>query len=139
LKRRVVKEAREEQQKQKSFLGSVVSIYTIISGLFYLIFPGNFIFELRPYGTFNNERIVAIAMVGIGFIKLVGILKESERIKRMGIICLSILWGGLFVVSVTYSFGIGYPSPIWIDRLFILVLCVKMAFRYNGGGFPWKK
>ena len=125
----------EEQKKQKKqtnrvrYLGTSVAITSILYGIFIVCYDGYFINLLQPYISTLPENLIGAALLLAGFAKAIGIATGNAFLKRHSIYALSFLWGGLTAVGVLYSFGIGYPSAVYIFTAKILADCLRISFK----------
>ena len=128
---------REEQNRSLKldfFWGKLVSIASITEGMF-ILFSKEYISDrLDEYLLGADENIFGWLLVIFGVLKIMGILIHNSRLRASGIVGLSAVWGMLFMVSVLWSFGIGYPSNSFIFNGLMITLCLRVAFKgiFNG-------
>lgn len=79
------------------------------------------LFEVVP------EWSLACLLIVAGVIKIIGIIKRDKKLMRAGIITLSAVWTGTFVIYTYFSFGVGYPSPFYLLIGFVVVVCYRVA------------
>ena len=105
----------------------LVSVYSIVQGAFYLYFEGYIISRSEPYMQHLQESLIGWVMVLSGILLLIGYFKRWMLMKKIAIFLLAVLWGGLFLVALTFAFGSGYPDADWLDRLLILALTLRLS------------
>lgn len=116
----------EKAKKKRSFpiLGFVISLLSITYGEFVARVDGYFLAHTEPYLRGLPEDIIGWLLIVAGVIKLLAILAKNTKLKRFGIVSLSVIWSGLFAVSFLYSFGTGWPHPSWQFMLFVTAICI---------------
>lgn len=129
LKRGIKKEKRARSRRVR-FISYVVATVSILLGAFILLAPGwltgiaqPFLVVFIPY-----EAPVAFGLIIPSIGKIAGMHAGARALRRLSIHALSFVWGGMFILSVAYSFGIGYPDPWFIFTGAILALCWRVAF-----------
>lgn len=127
--------AEESHNKPIAFWGAVIAIYSILYGAFYLRHTGYLINQAEPYMSKLPEKGIGAALIIFGILKLVGVATRNKKIKRIGIWGLATIWGGLLAVAFLFSFGSGYPSSQWIDKLLVVIICSRISFR--GDFYPY--
>lgn len=105
----------------------LVSAYAIAQGVFYIYYDGYILNRSEPYMQFIPQTLLGWCMVLSGILLLVGYFKRWVLMKKSAIFLLAVLWGGLFLVAITFAFGSGYPDMDWLDRLLILALTLRLS------------
>lgn len=122
-------EATKQQAKSGYYLGVSVSVVSMLTGLFFVLNSGGLSVYFNPYVKEVPEDFIGLMLVFFGIMKLIGIVKGNNVIRRISIVALSFLWGGLFVVSTVYSFGIGFPSVSFIFAGKLAADCMRISTR----------
>lgn len=117
------------QAKQSYFWGMAIAIVSVMNGLHLLFYEDVIVDRLNAYFLGVDENIFGVVLVLFGTIKLIGILVDSVIMRRVGIVGLSIVWGMLWVVALMYSFGLGYPSTVYLSNGMMLVACLRVSYR----------
>lgn len=126
----VVKGLKKRKAEETSyFWGYFISIISIMDGIFILAtenFLGN---RLDAYLLGVGDNIFGWALVILGLAKILGILADSKKMRLVGVVGLSVVWGMLFAVSLLFSFGIGYPSNAFISNGAMLGATFRVAYK----------
>lgn len=119
----------KKQAKKHHYLGLSVAIVSIINGYFYINFAGLLSFFFRPYIEVVPEVQIGYVLMFVGIMKLYGIVTGNTMIRRIAIVLLSGIWGGLAFVSLIYSFGVGFPSLWFVYTGKIAADCMRISIR----------
>ena len=118
-----------EQEKPSYFWGMTIAIASVMNGFHLLFYPSVLSERLDAYFLGANEDIFGVALALFGIIKIIGVIIDSENMRGVGIVGLSIVWGMLWVVAMMFSFGIGYPSTTYLTNGMMLVACLRVSYR----------
>ena len=118
-----------EHEKPSYFWGMTIAISSVLNGFHLLFYPSVLSDRLDVYLLGANEDIFGVALVLFGVVKIIGIIIDSENMRGVGIVGLSIVWGMLWVVAMMFSFGIGYPSTTYLTNGLMLVACLRVSYR----------
>lgn len=111
----------KKQMEQGKYLGLSIAVLSVVYGIFIVYFDGNFMMMLHKYIQLDIENMVGICLIVVGALKAIAIIANHKWMKRITIIMLLFLWGGLFVTTWIYAIGDGYPSPM--PFFFAKVVC----------------
>lgn len=120
-------------QKKLAYWGLSIALLSIGFGLFTIFYDGYLIANAEPYFAKMPEDVIGSLLVIGGLIKAVGVVLQHSMSKRVGIIGLSAVWTGMLVLSTTYSFGTGHPSPSYMFMLFIVAGCYRVSLKGDFG------
>ena len=128
---KVVRELRKEKKQvlYSSFWAYTVSIFSMAHGLFLLLQIDFLTTPLQTYFFGINEDILGMVLIVAGLCKVAGILLSNNRLKQIGIVALSAVWGMLFYTSLFWSFGMGYPDDAFIDTAVMLVMSLRVSYK----------
>lgn len=135
LSRDEIKQVKREREKPVEVWGLIMAFYSILYGQFFIRHNGYLIAWAEPYMRFLPENWIGVMLILFGGIKIIGIVRKSKLQKRIGIWGLSAIWGGLMLVAFLFSFGTGYPSAQWIDKLLVVVICWRISLK--GDFYPY--
>lgn len=121
----------EARKRQPSFFGLALSIFNVLYGLFIIRVEGYLLSLTEPYFHYLPARLIGALLVMAGVMKLIGIATCYTPFRKVGIWWLSGLWGGLFVLALTFSFGSGYPHSSYLFNGLILAICLRVSLRGN--------
>lgn len=123
----------KRRKKRRVFWGCLIACVSILYGDFILRTDGYFISMVHPsIRTISGDLIrisVGSSLLIMGLIKLIGSVTMKTILRKIGIWALSGIWAGLFVQSLIFSFGIGYPSPDYIFNGCIMAACFYVSWR----------
>lgn len=127
----LMEEIDEERNKKApfAFWGMLVSVFSIIFGEFVFRVDGFLLNHSEPYMQKLPENFIGIFLIVAAVIKLIGVCTEWKCFKRWGIWSLGGIWTGLFVVTITFSFGSGYPNDSYILPALMMVACYRIAIK----------
>ena len=120
-----------KNKRPSDFWGYTTTFISLAYGHFIYTFDGYLIAHAQPYLRHLPEKWIGAFLLFSAILKLIGLITQIRFLKKWSIWLLSAIWGGLFFVSVTYSFGIGYPDPSYLFNLFILVACLRVSLKGN--------
>lgn len=120
-----------KNKRPSDFWGYAIALLSLGYGHFIYVFNGYLIAHAQPYLKHLPEKWIGVFLIVAALLKLLGLATQTKLLKKWSIWLLSALWGGLFFVSVTYSFGVGYPDPSYLFNLFILVACLRVSLKGN--------
>lgn len=120
---------RNKRRQPVAFWGLLISIASVIYGDFIVKIDGYLLANSEPYFSKLPENPIGVLLIIAGLIKLIGVLLDNGRLKKLGILFLSAMWTGLFIVALTFSFGSGYPHPSYIFIGFMMVACFRISLR----------
>lgn len=125
----------EELRKRQplAFWGLLFAIGTILYGEFIVRVDGYLLAHTEPYFAKVPEDLIGYLLIGASLIKVVGVILNSGPIKRIGIISMSAVWTGVFVLATTYSFGTGYPHPSYIFMGIMMIGCYRISRKGDFG------
>lgn len=106
-----------------------VSLISILYGSFILMYQGYFLGILHPSIIDIPAYALGIPLMLFGLLKLVGVFGNNRHIRRISIIGLAFLWGGLTTINMFYAFGEGYPNPLWLFMFRVVYDCVILAMK----------
>lgn len=131
---KVKEELIKEQEKERTsfFWGKVVAIVSLLQGGSILYYQEIFTERFDAYFLGINEDVFGFLLVFFAVVKLLGIIADSFKMRSIGIVGLSIIWGMLTVIAVMFSFGIGYPSTAYLSNGFVLVACLRISYKHKG-------
>ena len=124
---------RNRRRQPVAFWGLWISIVSIIYGEFIVRVDGYLLAHSEPYFARIPENPVGALLVIAGVIKLVGVVLDDGLIKKIGILSLSAMWTGIFIVALTFSFGSGYPHPSYIFMGFMMIGCFRISLKGDFG------
>lgn len=121
---------RERDNKKTSFFwGKAISWLSVFQGLFFLYQADYMTEALDLYFLGVRQQVFGLALLLFGVIKLLGLFLKIENCRIIGIVGLAGVWTMLFTVSFLWSFGVGYPSNMFLSYGFILVACLRVAYK----------
>lgn len=129
-----LKKEQDRSLKQDFFWGKLISVVSITEGMFILFNKGYISDRLDEYLLGTDENVFGWLLVIFGVLKIIGMFIRNSKLRAVGIVGLSAVWGMLFMVSVLWSFGIGYPSNSFIFNGLMIALCLRVSFKgiFNG-------
>lgn len=124
------KDLNQARKKMKPpFWGAAIAIVSILQGEFIMRVDGYLLEHSEPYLQNLPEELIGLILVIFGAVKLIGLISRNNRIKKYGILGLSSVWTGLFIISFTYSFGTGFPHPSWILYGLAVAVCYRVSLK----------
>lgn len=130
LDKQLVAEIENEiESKPFAFWGFSIALTSLAYAIFNLSHTGLLSSLLSPPYSSIPENLISWGLFIASLLKLYGILMDNATLKRLGIVILSGIWGMLFIFSVTFSFGVGYPTTRFITTGFIVVACLRVSFK----------
>lgn len=130
VNRKLKQDLQKASNKQPSgFWGTSIGFVSVLYGEFIFRVDGFLIENAEPYLSKLPENIIGILLMVFGVLKLVGLGLQYKQLKKIGIWLLSGMWSGLFFVSLTYSFGTGYPHPSYIFMGMIAIGCFRVSLK----------
>ncbi|MCC5894824.1 MAG: hypothetical protein JJU16_05120 [Alkalibacterium sp.] len=121
-----LKELRESERQYRPTSASIVFI-SLVYGWFILHYQAYFVGLLQPRLIGLPPELLGVPLIIFGLIQLFGMLFNCDIARRLSVIGLAFIWGGLFVVNFAYAFGDGYPNPIWLFMGKIIIDCIILA------------
>lgn len=119
----------KSEDKQYKPVSISVSLISILYGLFIFYYQGYF-FGVLPIAINDVPSYVfAVPLILLGLLKLIGIYTGNRHIRRLAVIGLAAIWGGLFTVNFVYAFGEGYPNPMWLFMGRVVIDCGILAVK----------
>lgn len=118
-----------ESEKQSRPLGFSVSILSIAYGAFILYYESYFISLLQPRLMDIQPEYLGVPLLLFGILKITGMLLNCGWLRRISIISLAFIWGGLFVVNLAYALGDGYPNPMFLFMGKNIFDCMSIALK----------
>lgn len=115
------------EHRQNRPMSYSVSLISIAYGFFIIYYDGYFLGLLNPSMIGIQPLWLGLPLIVFGFLKIIGIVVNSDRIRRLGLIGMAFVWGGLLVINAIYAFGIGYPNPIWLFMGRVIFDCIFLA------------
>lgn len=117
-----------DKQKDNDFVASAVSIVTLLYGL-NVIFSDGYLIERFSFWDMpaNFENVVGFIFVATALVKIIGLKKEDKRLKKIGIVFMTILWTAIFTLYVFEAFKLSFLGLIFTSLP--LVLCLRIARR----------
>ena len=119
----------QTHKPQFPFWGFSIAIVSIAYGLFVLLIPNYLNSIISPLISAVQEEWVAGFSILSGITKIVGVLKQNNSIKRVGIVMLSATWAVILAISILYCFGIGYPYARFLFVAYILLSCLRVSLK----------
>lgn len=113
------------------FWSLVVASMSILHGEFLSRATGYVITNSEPFSGAFPDKLVGYLLIGLGLVKLYGLIIGSKRLSKYSLWGLNAIWSGLFLVAFIYSFGIGHPSPSWY--FYGLVVAINLRVALKGG------
>lgn len=131
MSNKVVRELRKEQEQilYSHFWAYNVAIFSVAHGVFLLLQVDFLIVPLETYFFGVDEDILGAVLIIAGLCKIAGILLKNARLKQIGIVALSAVWGMLFYTSIFWSFGAGYPDSVFLDTAVMLAMCLRVSYK----------
>lgn len=131
MQNKVAKQLQREKHDfiRSTFWSNTVSIFSIIHGIFLIAQVDYLLVALDAYFFGVNEDIFGLLLIVAGVGKMVGVRLSIRPLKRISIVMLCTIWGMLAYTSLFWSFGIGYPSDSFIDAIFMVVACWRVAYK----------
>ena len=129
------KDLERYKNKKNAFWGIVISVMTFVYGFYYAMFDGYLISLLEPNTGFSFSFQVGVIMMVLGFLKLIGVLFNIHWLRVVSLWLIALVWGGLLSTALAFSFGTGYPNTVWLDRLLMVVICLRTSLK----GVSYKK
>ena len=124
---------RERHRQPLAFWGLWIAIVSLLYGEFIVRVDGYLLRHKEPYFADLPEDLIGGLLLVAGVLKLIGVLANQNTLKKVGIVTLSALWSGLFVLAFTYSFGTGYPHPSYIFMGFVVIACFRISLKGDFG------
>lgn len=116
-----------------AFWGFLFAIGSVLYGEFIVRVDGYLLANTEPYFKMIPEDLIGWLMITAAVVKLAGVIINNGTLKRVGIISLSAMWSGIFVLATTYSFGTGYPHPSYIFMGIMMLGCFRIARKGDFG------
>lgn len=105
----------------------ILSVGTILYGLQLLIHP-RILTTYEVYQILNgmfDERIISILFIALGLLKIIGLVYDLKKIKRISLSLMAGLW---LIFSVTFILS-EPPNTIWLLSLMMALFSVNIAVR----------
>lgn len=115
------------EYKQHRPMSLSVSLISICYGLFIIYYHGYFLGILHPSIVGIEPIYLGLPLIILGTLKVLGMVLEYDVMRRIAVIGLAFVWGGLLVINFVYAVGDGYPNPIWLFMLRIIFDCIILA------------
>lgn len=112
-------------------LGFVIAFVSFLYGLFIFYYDGYFSSMLEKYISTGDENWIGVMLLFAGSFKMLGVLQKNGTVKLFGIYLLLFIWSGLFVISMIYALGVGYPSPMPLFFGNMVWECIVIVLRGN--------
>lgn len=120
----------ERDKRQLSyFWGTTIGIFSLLHAIFLLVQPEYISESLDVYLLGVNQILIGSLLLILAIVKLLGIFVDNQNMRIIGIVGLAGVWGMLFTVATLWSFGIGYPSNIFLSNGLMLVASIRVAYR----------
>jgi len=129
------KDLEKHKNRKNAFWGIVVAVMTFVYGFYYAMFDGYLISLLEPNTGFSFSFQVGVIMMVLGSLKLIGVIFNVHWLRVVSLWLIALVWGGLLSTSLAFSFGTGYPNTVWLDRLLMVVICLRTSLK----GVSYKK
>lgn len=109
-------------------LSTSVAFISIAYGWFIMHYQGYFLGILHPSALGVSANAVGIALVLLGLLKIMGVATGNKHLRRLSIIALTFVWGGLLTINFFYyALGAGYPNPLWLFQARVVYDCTILA------------
>lgn len=118
-----------KNKRPSDFWGFMVAFTSILHGSFLFKFVNYLTEHAEPYLSRLPGKWIGLALLIAGIMKLIGVLLNNKHLKEWSIWVLSAIWGGLWVVSLTFAFGTGYPDPYHTFMFFVFVACLRVSLK----------
>ena len=117
-----------DKQKDNDFIASVVSIVTLLYGL-NVIFSNGYLIERFSFWMMssNVENVIGLIFTLVALANLIGLKTGNKRLKRLGIVFMTMLWAAIFSLYVLEAFKLNFLGVIF--TFLPLVLCLRIARR----------
>ncbi|EDP68561.1 hypothetical protein CAT7_04824 [Carnobacterium sp. AT7] len=117
-----------DKQKDNDFIASVVSIVTLLYGL-NVIFSNGYLIERFSFWMMssNVENVIGLIFALVALANLIGLKTGNKRLKRLGIVFMTMLWAAIFSLYVLEAFKLKFLGLIF--TFLPLVLCLRIARR----------
>lgn len=127
----IVKNLKEgkKQAENGKYLGLSIALLSIGYGAFIFYYQGYFMQMVNRYIDVNIEKGIGGFLFVVGVMKLVAVIIGNRTLKKISIILLLFVWGGLLTVGYVYSIGDGYPSPIPLFFAKIVLDCYRVVIK----------
>lgn len=126
----LLEELEASRSKQPlGFWGLLIASLSIWYGWFITAVEGYLLAHSEPYFQQLPEKAIGVALVIVGLVKVIGVLTHNGKMKKIGILGLSALWSGIFVLALTFSFGSGYPHPSYIFMGGVVIACFRVSLK----------
>lgn len=131
LKKEIEIVEKEEKHAEESsyFWGYLTGGMSFFNGLFLIVSDGILATRMDTYLFGIDEDLFGWLLMIFGAIKVIGILADLYQARLIGIVGLTAVWLPLFVLSLIFSFGIGYPSNAFLSNLVILIACLRVSYK----------
>ena len=126
---RLGEEVKKYMTKRTFFLSYGMSFYSIAFGSFYTTVDGYLVSRAEPALAEMPENIVGYALILAGSLLLISLVLNNLRLRKIALIMMTVLWGGLWIVTTTFAFGSGYPDADWIDKTLALSILLFVAWK----------
>ena len=121
-------ELKDYQDKRRlPFWSILIALISILHGEFIYRVDGYLLEHSEPYIKCLPESTIGAALLILGTAKLLAIFTNNKRLKKYSIWGLSFVWTGLFLIALTYSFGIGHPNPSWYFYGMVVIGCYRVS------------
>lgn len=115
------------EHRQNRPMSYSVSLISIAYGFFIIYYHGYFLGILHPSLIGINPIFLGVPLIVFGLCKILGIVFTVPWMRRLGLIGMAFIWGGLLVINAVYAFGEGYPNPMWLFMGRVVCDCVILA------------
>lgn len=118
-----------KNKRPSDFLGYMIGFISIEHGYFLIKFGDYLTTHSEPYLSKLPGQWVGLLLLLAGLFKAIGLVTRNKYLKEWTIWLLSAIWGGLWIVSLTYAFGTGYPDPYHAFMFFVFVACLRVSLK----------
>lgn len=115
------------EYKQNRPMSLSISLISIAYGLFIIYYQGYFLGILHPNIIGIKPLFLGIPLIVLGIFKILGMVLENDLMRRLAVIGLAFVWGGLLAINFVFAVGDGYPDPTWLFMARIIFDCVTLA------------
>lgn len=117
------------EHKQHRPMSLSVSLISICYGLFIIYYHGYFLGILHPSIVGIEPIYLGLPLIILGVMKILGMVLENDVMRRIAVIGLAFVWGGLLVINFVYAIGDGYPNPMWLFMSRVVYDCAILAVK----------